>query len=270
MTDDAEKGVSEFYSTIRWETELGITEDARRFEDLRECAREYVSKCRRRLLKHIPGVGENILDMASGPIQYEEYLEYSRHYKKRYCVDLSPKALQAAREKIGDHGVFLSGSFFDIQFEEDFFDCAISLHTIYHIDKEKQEAAVRKLISVTKYGKPVIIVYSNPNILIRYPGAPRRVIRKMLTLLRKTKRENGTEPGFYFFSYPIKWWNRFSDVADIQILPWRSFSSGHQKAIIPDNKIGKKLFDILFNLEERVPSFFVKHCQYPLIILTKK
>ncbi len=166
MINNVEDKVSKFYNTEGWETKDGITEDARLWEDLREYAKEYVSKCRLRVLTHIPESGENILDMASGPIQYKEYLEYSKDFKKRYCVDLSSGALEGAKEKIGDHGVFLQGSFFDIPLDENYFDCSICLHAIYHIDKDKQEDAVRKLIKVTKPGKPVIIVYSNPNTII--------------------------------------------------------------------------------------------------------
>jgi len=54
MHNAAEDTVLKFYSQGGWDEESGITEDARRFEDLRECARDYVSKCRLRLLHHIP------------------------------------------------------------------------------------------------------------------------------------------------------------------------------------------------------------------------
>src|SRR5665213_473309 len=166
MADKAEEIVSRFYNTVGWKTEEEITEDARRYEDLREYAGEYVSKCRLRLMRHIPASGDKILDMASGPIQYKEYLEYSRNYRKRYCVDLSSGALEDAKKKIGDHGEYICGSFFDLKIEEDFFDCTISMHTIYHVDKDRQEEIVRKLIAVTKPGEPVIIVYSNPRTLL--------------------------------------------------------------------------------------------------------
>ena len=269
MMNDAEERVSKFYNTVGWETEDGITEDARRWEDLREYAREYVGKCRLRVLRHIPESGENLLDMASGPIQYKEYLEYSRNFKKRYCVDLSSSALEGAKKKIGDHGVFLHGSFFDIPLEEDFFDCTVSLHTIYHIDKDKQEEAVRKLIHVTKPGKPVIIVYINPNTIISSLRSllPLRALRRARNLLKKTEKEQGVS--LYYHPHPIEWWNRFSDVAYVQILPWRSFSSDIQKKLIPNNKIGAIVFNLLFNLEERFPNFFVKHFHYPMILLTK-
>lgn len=274
MVNNAEERVSKFYNTIGWETEEGITEDARRWEDLREHAKDYVSKCRLRVLSHIPESGENILDMASGPIQYKEYLEYSRNFKKRYCIDLSSSALEGAKKKIGDHGVFLHGSFFDISLEENFFDCTVSLHTIYHIDKDKQEEAVRKLIKITKIGKPVIIVYSNPNTIISSlrSSLPLRTLRKAQNLLKKHEKATKKEPAMslYFHSHPIEWWNRFSDVASIKVLPWRSFESDIQKKLIPNNKIGDILFHLLFNLEERYPDFFVKHFQYPIIILTKR
>ena len=149
--NNAEDRISKFYNTVGWETEAGITEDARRYEDLREYAREYVSKCRLRVLAYIPEGGANLLDMASGPIQYIEYLEYSKNFKKRYCIDLSAEALECAKKRIGNHGVFLHGSFFDIPLEENYFDCTISLHTIYHIDKDKQEYASSLLKEGLKY-----------------------------------------------------------------------------------------------------------------------
>ena len=37
-----------------------------------------------------------------------------------------------------------------INFKKNYFDCSISLHTIYHINKNKQKKAVKKLIDITK------------------------------------------------------------------------------------------------------------------------
>ena len=281
MVNESEDKVSKFYNTVGWEAKDGITEDARKWEDLRDHAKLYVSKCRMRVLNHIPGNGVNMLDMASGPIQYREYLEYSRNFKKRYCIDLSSKALENAKNKIGDHGVFLHGSFFDISLEENFFDCVVSLHTIYHIDKDRQEEAVRTLIKVTKIGKPIIIVYSNPNtftssleksLLLRVlRRAKHGVLRRIKHVLKKTGKTTKKEEGssLYFYSHPIEWWNRFNDVANVSILPWRSFEANIQKKLIPDNKIGEVMFSVLYKLEERFPDFFVKHFRYPMIILTK-
>jgi SAM-dependent methyltransferase len=262
MRNAAEDRVRNFYSTVGWAEEQGITEDARRFEDLRENARDYVSKCRLRVLRHIPATGEKILDMASGSIQYPEYLEYSKGFAKRYCVDLSSQALESAEEKIGDHGVFWCGSFFDLELDSNTFDCAISLHTIYHIDRDLQEKAVRKLIQVCKPGAPIIIVYSNPD----------NLLTKLARMLRKLKASDDVslDSGLYFFAHPLSWWNRFSDEADVRIYPWRSLSSLHQKRLIPDNRLGHAVFSVLYAAEEWFPRFFVRYFVYPMIVLTKR
>jgi ubiquinone/menaquinone biosynthesis C-methylase UbiE len=270
LSGDAETSVSSYYNTSGWRTNDGITEDARRCEDLREAAKEYVSKCRLRVLTYIPDSGENILDMASGPIQYDEYFEYSKHFKKRYCIDLSQQALDQAKSKIGDHGVYICGSFLSIPLETDFFDCTISLHTIYHIDKNIQEDAVRKLIEVTKPGKNIIIVYSNPHSIIQFFLVPILIIKKILLQWDKEEKTNTKESEIYFFAHPINWWSRFQDSASVKIVPWRSLPSEIQKRIIPNNKMGKKIFEILFKMEERYPDFFVHFFQYPMIILTKR
>ena len=253
-----EKIVSDFYAK-GWNEKNGVTEDARRAEDLRKYSAEYVKNCRLRILKYIPNKGENILDMASGPIQYEEYLEYSKNFKKRFCVDLSAKALESARRKIGDHGVFMHGSFFDLKFENNFFDCSLSLHTIYHIEKDLQENSIRKLIKITKKGAPVIIVYGNPNSIIS------RFFRPIKRIFSSRKNDP-----LYFYCHPIEWWDRFKNEADIEIKPWRSFCSKRMRILFPNNKIGQLMLKYLFNLEDLFPRFFINNFQYYTIILRKK
>ena len=139
--------------------------------------------------------------MASGPIQYKEYLKYSCNFKKRYCVDLSLKALNEAKCKIKNHGVFLHGSFFDLEFENNFFDCSLSLHTLYHIDKTKQEEAVRKLLKITKKGAPLIIIYSNPKTLISKILNPLIKVRNIFKKLKKIK----SDQVLYFYAHPLEW-----------------------------------------------------------------
>jgi ubiquinone/menaquinone biosynthesis C-methylase UbiE len=276
--DTAEKKVADFYNNQGWVTREGVTEDAKRFEDLRPCAADYVSRCRLRLMRHIPAKGESIIDMASGPIQYPEYLNYSSGFKKRYCVDLSQDALDKAKELIGSHGEFLHGSFFDLDMGENFFDCAISLHTIYHMDKDKQEQAVRKLIRIVKKGKSIIVIYSNPNAFYSNPNS---LLRKLVKTAKRVARFLGhsvavassvlqTEPELYFYRHELAWWQRFEDIADVAILPWRAFGTEMQKKIFPNNFIGKQMFNVLFFLEDLFPQLFTRIGAYPMIVMTKK
>ena len=39
-------------------------------------------------------------------------------FTKRYCVDLSSQALKSAERKLGEHGVYLCGSFFELEFAQ--------------------------------------------------------------------------------------------------------------------------------------------------------
>ena len=245
-----------FYNNIGWEKGNKISKDAELFEDLRQCAKIYVSKCRKKINKFIPRKGSHILDFASGPIQYREYLAYSKNFKIRHCVDFSKSAIKEAKKKIGKKGKFYSKNFFNIEFKENFFDCVVSLHTVYHIPKKKQKKAVIKLIKITKKNKPVIIVYSNPKTLIS----------RIKNIFFKNKKKQK----IYFFCHPIDWWRQFSNIADVKITNWRAFSSQHQKILFPDNFIGEIMFKILFFLEDIFENFFSKNFQYPIIILKKK
>ena len=87
------------FITIWMEKRKSVFEDANLFEDLRFNSKEYISKCRKRILKYIPKKGNEILDFASGPIQYNEYLLYSKNFKTRHCVDFSKDAIKNARKK---------------------------------------------------------------------------------------------------------------------------------------------------------------------------
>src|SRR5262249_35209457 len=149
------------------------------------------------------------------------------------------------------------------------------LHTIYHIHRDRQEGAVRKLLRVTKPGHPVIVVYSNPKSFILRLTFPSRVafsfFRKLKrTILHRSVVTSHGEQCLYFHSYPLDWWRQFDDVADVKILPWRSFRAADQKKFFPDNRIGRQMFDFLFWLEDRFPDFFAAHFQYPLIVMTKR
>ena len=259
MKDKKIKYVSKFYNNSGWGEKNGSTLDATLFEDLRFNVKEYVSKCRKRLKKYIPKKGANILDFASGPIQYPEYLEYSKNFKLRHCIDFSKLAINTAKLKLGKRGRFYCNDFFKIKLKKNYFDCVLSLHTIYHIDKKLQAKAIRKLINISKKNSPIIIVYSNPNTL-------RNRIKKKF-LKRKFKKN---KTNLYFFCHTIKWWYQFNKIASIEIKPWRSFSSDHQKLIFPNNIIGKILLNILFIIEGKFENFFVNNFQYYTVILKKK
>lgn len=263
---EAENKAYRFYEGQGWDIdEAGTTLDAKLWEDMRSCAAEYVSACRRRVLAHLPSTGNLLLDAASGPIQYPEYLEYSCGFSKHVCVDISEKALDQAKRKLRDRGEYVRASILQLPFPDNYFDATVSLHTIYHIDRHQQEAAVRQLIRVVKLGHPIVIVYSNPYRLLAILKLPLTSLR---ALLRNRTIKVDDEP-LYFHAHSLGWWNRFSDQCDVALLPWRSLTAQESKRLIPNNRLGKLIFRWVLTFEDSFPRLATLLGAYPMIVLRK-
>ena len=254
-----EDQVRDFYERTGWQAESGETAyaDAQLWEDLRPCAADYVSACRRKVLAFLPQSGERLLDAGSGPIQYPEYLEYSAGFERRVCVDLSPRALDEARSKLGDRGDYVQASLLELPFPDDHFDAAVSLHTIYHIDRDRQESAVRELVRVLKPGARAVIVYVNPD----------RLAARLMAVAGK-RRSTDSRP-IYFFAHPLSWWKRFSGEAAVEIVPWRSLNANESRKLIPDNALGAQMFRAVLGFERAFPTAAAWSGCYPMIVLTK-
>jgi SAM-dependent methyltransferase len=256
-----EDEVRDFYDNEGWQADPeaadGVYADAQLWEDLRPCAADYVSACRRKVLEFLPSSGDRILDAGSGPIQYSEYLEYSHGFAKRVCVDLSERALAEARTKLGDRGDYVRASLLELPFPVDHFDAAVSLHTIYHIDRDRQEAAVRELIRVLKPGANAVVVYANPD-------------RLAARLKRLAGRSRSAAPGpIYFHAHPLSWWEWFSDEAEVEIVPWRSLNANESRRLIPNNKLGTGVFRAVLAFEGAFQRAATWAGCYPMIVLTK-
>lgn len=257
-----EDQVRDFYDNQGWQPDAAgpdaVSVDARLWEDLRSCAAAYVSACRRKVLAFLPPSGERLLDAGSGPIQYPEYLEYSAGFAKRVCVDLSQRALDEARNKLGDRGEYVRASLLDLPFADDHFDAAVSLHTIYHVEQDQQEKAVRELLRVLKPGASAVLVYANPA----------RLAARLLELVR---RGRVPEPGpIYYFAHPLSWWQRFTDAATVEIVPWRSLNANESRRLIPDNALGVRMFRAVLGFERAFPRRATSWGAYPMIVLTKR
>jgi SAM-dependent methyltransferase len=257
---EIEDQIREFYEQTGWQSDAdAVHSDAQLWEDLRPCAAEYVSACRRKVLEFLPRGGERILDAGSGPIQYPEYLEYSEGFAKRVCVDISQRALDEARAKLGDRGDYVRASLLDLPFPDGHFDAAVSLHTIYHIDQDRQEDAVRELIRVLRPGAKAVVVYANPD----------RLAARIKRLARR-QRPGPDDGPLYFFAHPLSWWQRFTDEAEVEIVPWRSLNANESRRLIPDNGVGAAMFGALLRFERGLPRAATWAGCYPMVVLTKR
>ncbi|HZD55477.1 MAG TPA: class I SAM-dependent methyltransferase [Anaerolineales bacterium] len=288
---DVRQQVREFYDNVGWrEVSEGLYQNAR-YEDLRPVAREYVHRCHLRVLGHLAPKGRFLLDAGSGPIQYPEYLEYSRGYQARVCVDISLVALQEARRRIGDlqgndHGLFVVADIARLPFGPEVFDGVVSLHTIHHLPEKEHIHAYSELYRVLSPERTGVVVngWDDPPLMelfdhpIRWANRLRwyreRVqwpTRRRQMTTQNTSANLPAQPKGTYVSKndAVHLIQTVGQSMPLQILVWRSVSVRFMRALIHLKLGGKGLLRILFWLEERFPEFFGRNGQYPLIVIRK-
>src|SRR5215469_14264846 len=126
---EEKKAVRDFYETLGWSREeSGTYADTQLFADTRSVLDSYYHRTHMRVARFLRPSGEYFLDAGSGPIPHREYLEYSRHYRRRICLDFSMKALTEARSKLGQHGSYVIGDLTALPFKDQSFDSIVSAH----------------------------------------------------------------------------------------------------------------------------------------------
>jgi len=291
---DVKQEVQQFYDQVGWKL---VSEDVyqnARFEDLRPVSRRYIHNCHMRINRHLKTEGRFLLDAGSGPVQYPEYLEYSRNYKYRVCADISINALLEARKRIDDHGLYVVADIANLPFKHNSFESTVSLHTIHHLPEEEHLQAYKELYRVLSEDGSTIIVNGWPdsrllkvfeplvraayfirNLQFRLEGRglptsedtndgednPLSSYRR-----RKTKSPKGT----FTSRHDVAWVkNEVGSLMPVQIFVWRSVSVRFLRSLVHPKLGGKPLLDLLFWLEERFPHFFGEIGKYPLIVVHK-
>jgi len=276
--------VRRFYDSVGWQRVGPDLFQNVRYEDLRPVSREYIQRCRRRVLRHIAAGGRHLLDAGSGPIQYPEYLEYSAGYRFRVCLDLSARALRAARERIGSHGLYVVGDVAHLPFPPDAMDGVVSLHTLHHLPPGEQQQAFNELARVLRPGATAAVVYGWG------PGAPFevwtrwpiRIVSALIGVYRRSaasaprpesgldKRPTSEAKGTRTFKHGYAWlMENTTQLPGIEVLVWRSVGTNFLRAFIHEPLLGRWWLRLLYWLEERAPRWFGRNGQYPLIVVSK-
>lgn len=280
--------VRQFYNGIGWqEIGEGVYQNAR-YEDLRPVSREYIHKCHQRVGRHLSPGGRYFLDAGSGPIQYPEYLEYSRGYQARVCADISIVALKEARQRIGDrnyggNGLFVVADVANLPFVPHAFDGVVSLHTIHHLPIEEHRQAYQEIYRVLAASKTAVVVngWQDSTIMrifvkpIKWKNHLRKRIRNRLNSIRyghsdfNNKSKVGMK-GTYVKKHDAEWLlKEVGSIMHLNIYVWRTVSVRFLREYIHPKLGGKWFLHQLYRLEERFPRFLGEHGQYPLIVITK-
>jgi SAM-dependent methyltransferase len=272
MTDTKQK-VREFYDEIGWQQEDGGLYQNARYDDLRPVVMEYIRDTRLRVNRAIAKTGRFLLDAGSGPVQYDEYLTYSRGYHKRVCFDISIQALREARKRIGDHGLFVVGDIANLPFKEDTFDGIVSMHTIHHLPAGEHKRVYKELFRVLGVGKSAAIVngWTNPALtgwldnLIIFSRRLRRVLRG-----KPARAQQHDEKATFIQKTSARWLRReVGSEMPVEVMAWRSASTRILRTFVHEKSGGRAILRWLYRAEDKYPKFFGENGQYPLIVIRK-
>lgn len=271
------EAVQQFYNQIGWqkESEAAFT-DAVKFEDLRPISQGYIQRCNRRVSRYLKPNGRFLLDVASGPLQFPEYVAYSDPFDYRICVDLSLVALKEAARKLGDKAICILGDITNLPLVDNLVDGAISLHTIYHVPKDEQQTAFEEIYRVLEpEGQGVIVYhwgdYSLAMNILMFHYQVARLLRKLFRTANKSVNTpaDSAAPKLYFHAHRYSWFNRPSWKLPYELVTWRSVSVPFLKFYIHRWLFGRQFLNLIFALEERFPRLAGRFGQYPMFIFKK-
>ncbi len=278
--------VRQFYDQIGWQTVSDGTYQNARYEDLRPVAREYIHRCHLRVKRHLAPRGRFLLDAGSGPIQYPEYLTYSEGYQARVCLDISIVALEEARKRIGERGLFVVGDVANLPFRADAFDGLVSLHTLHHLPGADQQKAYGELYRVLAPGRSGVVVNGwTDSPLMRRAMPLVRLFERVGKRLAGRKADPAPAPapsvesrpaanagpvGTYIQKLDAAWLRQMLTGRSFEIRTWRSVSVRFLRAVIHAPLGGRLWLRLLYALEECFPAWFGERGQYPLIIIRRE
>ena len=112
-------------------------------------------------------------------------------------IDLAPGMLDELRNKFPDKNMTLIlGSYFDVLFDENFYDAAVSVESLHHFTKEEKTRLYEKLRKALKPGGYFILTdfFAMSEEEERFQRAE---------LLRLKKEQNITDETFYHYDTPL-------------------------------------------------------------------
>lgn len=230
------ENVKEYYNKTGWTKKKGKYVDALSFTTSK--GSEYQTKCHGRLKAQI-GHSDLLLDVACGAFPFNSLA------KKQLCIDFSITAVNEAKKNKPD-GFFVLGDITALPLKDNCVADTVSMHTIYHVHKDKQEAAIKEIIRVTK--NKCYIVYN--------AGKHAKIVNLLSLPLQlwnwSEKRINpSSKRKIYFYAHSYNWLERFGEV--------------HTYRLLNENCI--KLYSKLLRLISKIEMRFPKQSYHPLLVI---
>ncbi len=260
-----------FYEKEGWKRASdGVFGDTRAFMDTREVPLAFSRKCIRRLGTHFQRGGRFLLDAGSGPIAHDEYLEWGARFERRVCVDLSAGALQVARSKLGERGVYLQADLTSLPIQTGTVDAVTCNHVIYQIPADQQAAVFKELWRVLKPGGVAVIVYWWRDTPLQW-----RLERLARMFVGRSEPDESDKPSAVVVSTPshfphsLEWFETQDWPFRYEIEPFRVIGNPFMRSYVSDGWAGKLFLEGVYALQQIAPSYCGRYGQMPAIVLRK-
>jgi ubiquinone/menaquinone biosynthesis C-methylase UbiE/uncharacterized protein YbaR (Trm112 family) len=257
------QSVREFYDSFGWKKdEKEKYYDDALFIDQREVAAEYKARCTSRINDHLQKKGNYLLDIASGPVYQDIYKQFAKNFECRICIDISIEALKEAQKNLKDYpAVFLLGDITNIPLKNESCSNVVSMHTLYHVPKDKQAVAVHELVRVCEVDSDVLIAYNwgwqsfLMNITL-FPSRFLRLIRRLKKIYRPKTTNKKSEAGLYFFSHSYRYFQRIKPTnSKVRFTVLRSLHENFIKLYLGHNKRSENFIRWIEKMEHKAPCF---------------
>jgi SAM-dependent methyltransferase len=203
--------------------------------------------------------------LAGGGDLPDTHVTIAKRFSAVSCLDISERALEIARAKLGPRARYVLGSIVKMPLVSDSFDAVFCAHVVYHIDRELQEQAVAELIRVTRPGGRVVVVYGNPDSLIKQIITAKSKVPLVRHVHRRSKARSAAEsaparerPPLYFALHPLPWWKRFAPGCAVRFVPWDVMGSGQEQELMWFDAIAAAIYRLCGWVERKYPALAVR------------
>jgi SAM-dependent methyltransferase len=182
-TTDYSKSVRQFYDTYGWRTEKG---QAQYLNDLRygppKTSLRDEKGCEARYWKYFEDGGRFFLDAGCGakPIP-----QIGHKFERHVCVDLSLVGLTEARQKLGEHGLYVVADLTALPFKDQVFDGVVASYCLYLMQKDSQVSALKQFYRVIKMNKTILVFSVAKNSVISITHRVGKALVKAFRLLSR-------------------------------------------------------------------------------------
>ncbi|MDZ4691922.1 class I SAM-dependent methyltransferase [Terricaulis sp.] len=266
---EEQAAAKQFYDEFGWAPDAeGEFQETKAFVDTRRVSAAHARACMRRLgERYFSGGGKYILDAGCGPLVDEEVVAFGDRFERFICTDLSTRALNVAREKLGDRGIYLKCDITNMPIQDGVVDAITCNHVIYQLPLEMQAAAFRELWRVLKPGGVAVVVFwwNDAKLpwrlerlarmfTMRGPGPP-EIHTPLPDLPHNTRSRSWFESKDWPFAYSYDIYNA------VPQLFLRNY--------IPDDWRGRLFLSGLRALQAALPRYCGKHGLMPAIVFKK-